>query len=141
MGERGERGLWLIQRHRAVVIAANASTAAFKSLVGVFYTCSGLRPGDAVHFPDVSFSPPSPFPRFVFVLGAAKLLSMLQGMVAAFLTQLLTMPIEMVVIRSQSALAGEPTSFRKTMASIIKEGGIGQLWSGLVPNSVLTINP
>lgn len=72
---------------------------------------------------------------------ASKLLSLLQGMVAAFLTQLMTMPVEMVVIRSQSALAGEPTSFRKTLASIIKEGGVGQLWSGLVPNSVLTINP
>ena len=76
-----------------------------------------------------------------FMTSAAKLLSLLQGMVAAFLTQLMTMPVEMVVIRSQSALAGEPTSFRKTLASIIKEGGVGQLWSGLVPNSVLTINP
>lgn len=70
-----------------------------------------------------------------------KIMSLLQGMVAAFFSQLVMMPVEMVVVRSQSALPGESTRFRKTLASIVNEGGVSQLWSGLVPNTVLCINP
>jgi len=65
---------------------------------------------------------------------------LLQGMCAGVGVQLTVLPIDMVVVRLQSAY-GSVAGFNQVLTDIVKEKGFFGLWSGLGPGLSLTLNP
>lgn len=70
------------------------------------------------------------------------LMSLLHGISAGILVQLVMLPIDLVVTRTQVSRNDSGRNFLKVLRSVIESPrGIRSLWSGIGPGLVLTLNP
>eukprot|EP00041_Stephanoeca_diplocostata_P011215 m.182391 g.182391 ORF g.182391 m.182391 type:complete len:240 (+) comp18461_c0_seq1:1468-2187(+) len=70
------------------------------------------------------------------------ILSVLHGMNAGVFTQVIILPMDMIVMRVQTAPRGDPQrSFFNVVSRIYEEGGLRHFWAGLAPGLTLTLNP
>merc|ERR1719277_243211 len=65
---------------------------------------------------------------------------MLQGMLAGFVVQCITLPVDLIVTRMQSLRDGN-SGFVSHVLHIVREEGILGLWAGLGPGAALVLNP